>query len=144
MARARRLIQQLIAGLDHHAHAAGADLRLHHEAIDDRAGWQARARLVVRLGRSCGGGSRLGDRPGPRNTAGLHYVVFAGMPGLLAHEGRMIVEPSGAGTKLRWEVDFRFRSLHWFRMIVPSFIRQFEAVLQGGVTELKRQLEASP
>ena len=74
----------------------------------------------------------------------FHYVVFAGMPGLLAHEGRVIVEPSGAGTKLRWEVDFRFRSLHWFRMIVPSFIRQFEAVLQGGVTELKRQLEASP
>jgi uncharacterized protein YndB with AHSA1/START domain len=74
----------------------------------------------------------------------FHYVVFAGMPGLLGHEGRVIVEPAGAGTKVRWEVDFRFRSLHWFRILVPSFARQFEGVLQGGLDELKRQLEAAP
>jgi len=71
----------------------------------------------------------------------FHYVLFAGMPGLLGHEGRVIVEPAGAGAKLSWKVDFRFRSLHWFRMLVPSFIRQFEGVLQGGLDELKRQLE---
>lgn len=30
-------IQELIAGRDHHAHAAGAELLLHHEVADDRA-----------------------------------------------------------------------------------------------------------
>lgn len=74
----------------------------------------------------------------------FHYVLFAGMPGLLAHEGRVIVEPAGACAKLRWEVDFRFRSLHWFRPFVPAFVRQFEGVLQGGLVELKRQLESRP
>ena len=74
----------------------------------------------------------------------FHYVLFAGMPGLLAHEGRVIVEPAGAGAKLRWEVYFRFRSLHWFRLFVPAFVRQFEGVLQGGLDELKRQLESRP
>ena len=77
-------------------------------------------------------------RPGER----FHYVLFAGMPGLLGHEGRVIVEPAGAGAKLRWEVDFRFRSLHWFRSFVPLFVRRFEGVLQAGLTELKRQLES--
>jgi uncharacterized protein YndB with AHSA1/START domain len=71
----------------------------------------------------------------------FHYVLFAGMPGLLRHEGRVIVEPDGRGARLRWEVDFRFRSLHWFRPFVPSFVRRFEAVLDGGLRELKRQLE---
>jgi len=72
----------------------------------------------------------------------FHYVLFAGMPGLLAHEGRVIVEPDRNGARLRWEVDFRFRSAHWFRPFVPSFVRQFEGVLQGGLHELKRQLES--
>jgi Polyketide cyclase / dehydrase and lipid transport len=79
-------------------------------------------------------------RPGER----FHYVLFSGMPGLLHHEGRVIVAPAGSGATLRWEVDFRFRSLHWFRPFVPSFVRQFEGVLQGGLAELKRQLESSP
>src|SRR5262245_45750913 len=50
----------------------------------------------------------------------FHYVLFAGMPGLLGHEGRVIVAPDDRGARLRWEVDFRFRSLHWFRPFVPS------------------------
>jgi uncharacterized protein YndB with AHSA1/START domain len=72
----------------------------------------------------------------------FHYVLFAGMPGLVGHEGRVIVTPEETGAALRWEIDFRFRSLHWFRMFVPSFVRRFEGVLQAGVHELKRQLEA--
>jgi len=75
----------------------------------------------------------------------FHYVLFQGMPGLLAHEGRVIVEPAGAGAStLRWEVDFQFRSLHWFRPFVPSFLQQFEGVLRGGLATLKGQLEARP
>jgi uncharacterized protein YndB with AHSA1/START domain len=74
----------------------------------------------------------------------FHYVLFAGMPGVIEHEGRVIVEADGeAASTLRWEVDFRFRSLNWFRPFVPSFMRQFEAVLQEGVEELKRQLESA-
>jgi uncharacterized protein YndB with AHSA1/START domain len=73
----------------------------------------------------------------------FHYAVVAGMPGLLHHEGRVMVAPDGNGAKLRWEVDFRFRSAHWFRLFVPSFARQFERVLQGALRELKRQLEAA-
>ena len=72
----------------------------------------------------------------------FHYVLFHGMPGLLAHEGRVIVEPAGPGAStLRWEVDFQFRSFHWFRPFVPSFVRQFEGVLRGGLAVLKGQLE---
>jgi hypothetical protein len=55
----------------------------------------------------------------------------------------VIVEPDGAGATLRWEIDFTFRSFHWFRPIVPSFLRQFEAVVQGGLARLKGQLEAA-
>lgn len=72
----------------------------------------------------------------------FHYVLFAGMPGLVAHEGRVIVTPDGRLARLRWEVDFQFRSAHWFRPFVPSFVRRFECVLQDGLAELKRQLEA--
>jgi uncharacterized membrane protein len=54
-------------------------------------------------------------RPGER----FHYVLFAGT-GLVGHEGRLIVEPDGAGATLRWEIDFTFRSLHWFRPFVPG------------------------
>jgi hypothetical protein len=73
----------------------------------------------------------------------FHYVLFAGMPGLLAHEGRVLISPDGAqASLLRWEVDFRFRSLHWFRPLVPSFLRQFEGVLREGMSQLKQQLES--
>ena len=71
------------------------------------------------------------------------YVLFSGMPGLLAHEGRVSVEPIDEATCIvRWEVDFRFRSFHWFRVFLPSFLRDFEAVLRDGLRRLKEQLEA--
>jgi hypothetical protein len=77
--------------------------------------------------------------------ARFHYVLFQGMPGLVSHEGRVVVEPDGpTRSTLRWEVDFRFRSLHWFRLFVPSFVRQFEGVLKGGLARLMGQLEGAP
>ncbi|MDP3278690.1 MAG: SRPBCC family protein [Deltaproteobacteria bacterium] len=71
----------------------------------------------------------------------FHYVLFEGMPGLLEHEGRVSVEPHEGGTRLSWEVDFVFRSMHWFRPFVPSFVKTFEGVLSGALAEAKRQLE---
>ena len=75
----------------------------------------------------------------------FHYVLFRGMPGLNGHLGRVEITPQQSGACLvRWDVDFAFRTFHPFRLIVPSFVRQFEGVLQGGLKKLKAQLEAAP
>ncbi|MBV8642522.1 MAG: SRPBCC family protein [Candidatus Eremiobacteraeota bacterium] len=72
----------------------------------------------------------------------FRYVLFKGMPGLHSHLGKIIVDDLGGDrSRLRWEVDFVFRSFHPFRPFVPSFGRSFEAVLADGVATLKRQLE---
>jgi hypothetical protein len=72
----------------------------------------------------------------------FEYVLFKGMPGLRDHLGRLIVDDLGdSRSRLRWEVDFEFRTLHPFRPFVPSFVRQFAAVLDRAVANLKGQLE---
>jgi hypothetical protein len=72
----------------------------------------------------------------------FEYVLFKGMPGLVDHLGKVIVDDLGeAGSRLRWEVDFVFRTVHPFRPFVPSFVRDFEAVLARAVANLKGQLE---
>jgi hypothetical protein len=72
----------------------------------------------------------------------FRYVVLAGMPALRSHLGKVIVDDLGAGrSRARWEVDFVFRPLHPFRLIVPSFLRTFEAALTAGLANLKSQLE---
>jgi hypothetical protein len=73
----------------------------------------------------------------------FEYVLFKGMPGLVSHLGRVIVDDLDQGrSRLRWEVDFVFRTLHPFRPFVPSFVRDFEGVLTDAVANLKGQLEA--
>jgi uncharacterized protein YndB with AHSA1/START domain len=73
---------------------------------------------------------------------GFDYVLFKGMPGLKSHLGRLTVEELDSGrSRLRWDVDFVFRTLHPFRPFVARFLQDFEAVLQSGVVELKTQLE---
>jgi hypothetical protein len=72
----------------------------------------------------------------------FEYVLFKGMPGLRDHLGSLIVDDLGDGrSRLRWEVDFEFRTIHPFRPFVPSFVRDFEGVLARAVENLKRQLE---
>ena len=72
----------------------------------------------------------------------FEYVLFKGMPGLRDHLGRLAVDDRGDGrSRLRWEVDFEFRTVHPFRPFVPSFVRDFEGVLKRAVTNLKAQLE---
>ena len=72
----------------------------------------------------------------------FEYVLFRGMPGLRDHLGKLIVDDLGdSRSRLRWEVDFEFRTLHPFRAIVPSFVRQFEGVLKDAVENLRGQLE---
>ena len=74
----------------------------------------------------------------------FHYVLFKGMPGLAGHIGKVIVDDLGGGrSRLRWEVDFKFKTIHPFRLVVPTFLREFEGVLGEAVLELKRQLETS-
>jgi hypothetical protein len=74
----------------------------------------------------------------------FHYVLFRGMPGLKAHLGKLIVDDLGnARSRLRWEVDFTFYSLHPFRLLVPSFLRTFEGMLERGVANLKTQFEGA-
>jgi hypothetical protein len=73
----------------------------------------------------------------------FEYVLFKGMPGLRDHLGRLIVDDLGdSRSRLRWEVDFEFRTAHPFRLIVPSFVRQFEGVLKDAVENLRGQLES--
>jgi uncharacterized membrane protein len=72
----------------------------------------------------------------------FEYVLFKGMPGLASHLGSVSVDDLGPGrSRLRWEVDFVFRTLHPFRPFVPGFVRDFEAVLARAVANLKGQLE---
>jgi uncharacterized protein YndB with AHSA1/START domain len=71
----------------------------------------------------------------------FEYVLFKGMPGLRDHLGTVAVDDLGDGrSRLRWEVDFEFRSLHPFRPFVPSFVRDFEDVLKRAVSDLEGQL----
>jgi uncharacterized protein YndB with AHSA1/START domain len=73
---------------------------------------------------------------------GFDYVLFKGMPGLKSHLGTLTVEQlDDERSRLRWDVDFVFRTLHPFRPFVTRFLRDFEAVLSAGVVELKAQLE---
>jgi carbon monoxide dehydrogenase subunit G len=72
----------------------------------------------------------------------FHYVVRAGMPALTAHLGKVIVDDLGNGrSRLRWEVDFTFGGFHPFRLLAPSVLRDFEAMLKTGLAKLKTQLE---
>jgi uncharacterized membrane protein len=75
----------------------------------------------------------------------FEYVLFKGMPGLVSHLGRVSVDDLPQDrSRLRWEVDFGFRTVHPFRPFVPSFLRDFEGVLAGAVANLKGQLEGTP
>src|SRR5258708_1533096 len=72
----------------------------------------------------------------------FNYVLFKGMPALMSHLGRVSVSDLGDGrSRLNWDVNFVFRSVHPFRLFLPSFLRQFESVLQAGVDNLKGQLD---
>lgn len=74
--------------------------------------------------------------------ASFHYVLFKGMPGLLSHLGKVCVDDLGDGrSRLRWEVDFVFRTWHPFRLFLPVFLRDFEAVLTRALADLKAQME---
>jgi hypothetical protein len=70
------------------------------------------------------------------------YVLFKGMPALQAHLGTVSVDELGPDrSRLRWDVDFTFRTVHPFRLFLPSFLRDFEAVLTRAVANLKGQFE---
>jgi hypothetical protein len=70
------------------------------------------------------------------------YVLFKGMPALDSHLGRISVEDLGSGrSRLNWDVDFAFRTIHPFRLFLPSFLREFESVLRAAGADLKSQLE---
>jgi hypothetical protein len=72
------------------------------------------------------------------------YVLFKGMPSLASHLGRISVDDLGQDrSRLNWDVDFVFRTVHPFRLFLPSFLRQFEAVLKAAVANLKGQLEGA-
>jgi Polyketide cyclase / dehydrase and lipid transport len=74
----------------------------------------------------------------------FHYELFKGMPGLKAHLGKLIVDEAGSNrSRLRWEVNFVFRTFHPFRLFVPSFVKSFERVLIDGLGTLKNQLESA-
>lgn len=75
----------------------------------------------------------------------FEYVLFKGMPGLVEHLGRVAVDELGPdSSRLRWEVDFGFRELHPFRLLLPTFLRDFGAVLTDGVDTLSQQFAAPP
>jgi hypothetical protein len=71
------------------------------------------------------------------------YVLFKGMPALRSHLGTVSVDDLGRDrSRLNWNVDFVFRTVHPFTLFLPSFLRQFEEVLKAGVENLRRQLES--
>src|ERR1700730_11463409 len=71
------------------------------------------------------------------------YVLFKGMPALRSHLGTVSVDHLGPdSSRLNWNVDFVFRTVHPFRLLLPSFLRQFEGVLKAGVENLRGQRES--
>jgi hypothetical protein len=71
------------------------------------------------------------------------YVLFKGMPALRSHSGTVSVDHlSPDRSRLNWNVDFVFRTVHPFRLLLPSFLRQFEGVLPAGVENLRGQLQS--
>jgi hypothetical protein len=65
------------------------------------------------------------------------------MPTLRCHLGTVSVDQVGPDrSRLIWNVDFVFRTVHPFRLLLPSFLRQFEGVLKAGVENLRGQLES--
>ncbi len=73
----------------------------------------------------------------------FNYVLLKGMPALSSHLGTVSVDHLGPDrSRLNWNVDFVFRTVHPFRLLLPSFLRQFEGVLKAGVENLRGQLES--
>lgn len=73
------------------------------------------------------------------------YVLFKGMPALMSHLGNVRVDDLGDDrSRLTWNVDFVFRSLHPFAPLIPSTMRQFHQILADGIATLKRQMESDP
>lgn len=71
----------------------------------------------------------------------FHAVLFKGMPGVVSHLSKMIVDDLGADhCRLRWEVDFEFINFHPFAL-TDSFSRQFRNVLDAALLNLKQQVE---
>jgi hypothetical protein len=74
----------------------------------------------------------------------FHYAILKGMPGLKDHLGKVIVDDLGQGrSRLRWEVDFVFKSWHPFKLFVPNMLKTFGAALSDGMDKLKAQFESS-
>ncbi|HEV2375458.1 MAG TPA: SRPBCC family protein [Streptosporangiaceae bacterium] len=72
----------------------------------------------------------------------FEYVLFKGQPALVSHRGRVSIEDLGQGrSRLRWDVDFVFRSVHPFRLLLPYFLRRLDAILKAGMANLKQQME---
>ena len=73
----------------------------------------------------------------------FEYRIVKGMPGLLAHLGRMELTDQGDGAvRLDWKVHFEFKKMHWFRLFLGSFQKQFKATQEAGLGLLKQQLES--
>jgi hypothetical protein len=73
----------------------------------------------------------------------FHTVLFKGMPGVVSHLTKFIVDDLGVDRcRLRWEVDFEFVSFHPFAL-TDSFSRQFKLVLDTALLNLKEQVEQS-
>lgn len=75
-----------------------------------------------------------------RIDQGADSKVGSDAPGGLGAEREVAFKPKLWST-IHWDIDFKFRSIHWFRPFVPSFVSQFEGVLRHGLKELKRQME---
>lgn len=72
----------------------------------------------------------------------FEYVLFQGMPSLISHHARVGVDDLGGGrSRLTWDVRFEFARVHPFRLFLKGFLRDFEAVLAGGLANAKAQLE---
>lgn len=73
----------------------------------------------------------------------FEYKIVKGMPGLNDHLGKVVVEMlDPQRSRLTWSVMFDFKPIS-LGLFGDSFVKGFTVVLQAGIENLKKQLEAS-
>ncbi len=72
---------------------------------------------------------------------GYQYKIIEGMPGLVDHLGQWSLENTADQKVLvTWKVHFEFKSFHWFRPFLSSFIKTFSDIQFSALDSLRNKV----
>jgi len=74
---------------------------------------------------------------------GYQYKILK-MAGVADHLGTWsLTQEEYGNVKVSWDIHFKFKKIHWFRLIIPIFIPAFKKVQEKALLSLKNLLEKS-